>query len=138
MSPQLLFPEQFNLKEDRPTKSSDFYALGMVMCEILSGKAPFYQHSNFGVLWKILQGERPTRPQEPQEGWFTDRIWQMLELCWQHQPTHRISARTVLLHLEGGLSSHSNENVTIDAGGQSDTTSEEDEYVSPSFVPGSS
>jgi serine/threonine protein kinase len=140
MSPELFCPDQFNLNEVHSTKASDCYALGMVIYEILSGKIPFYQCSHFVVVGRILQGERPVKPQESQEGWITDNLWGILELCWKHQPTHRLSAKTVLLCLEGGLPPSRlpplpNEDVATDVGNQSDDTSEEDEYVSPISFP---
>ena len=136
MSPELLFPEHFNLKEGRPTIASDCYALGMVVYEILSGRIPFYQHSNYAVVLRILQGERPTRPPEPEGGWFTDGIWGMLELCWKPQPGDRISAKAMLQYLEGdqplaGLPRGLNGDVMMmDVGEQWEETSEEDQYVS--------
>ena len=41
MSPELLDPGKFGLKDGCPTKESDCYALGMVIYEVLSGQAPF-------------------------------------------------------------------------------------------------
>jgi hypothetical protein len=35
---------------------------------------------------------------------FTDSIWEILKLCWKHQPHDRISAKAVLLGLEGNPS----------------------------------
>lgn len=35
MSPELLNPEAFGCVDDRPTKQSDVYALGMVVYEVL-------------------------------------------------------------------------------------------------------
>jgi serine/threonine protein kinase len=146
MSPELLLPEHFDLKEGLPTKASDCYALGMVMYEILSGRTPFYQFSTYAAVLKILEGERPTRLQEPEEGRFTDGIWEMMELCWQYQPTHRTSAKAVLQYLEGGsppsgLPPDLDRDVMMtDAGDQSDTddqsddASEEDECVFPFYI----
>ena len=34
MSPELLFPEKFGITDDRPTRQSDCYALGMVIYEV--------------------------------------------------------------------------------------------------------
>ena len=100
MSPEVLLPA--DLKEGRPTPASDCYSLGMVIYEILSGRIPFDEESNYAVVLNILHGERPTRPEEPEGGRFTDGIWEILELCWKHQPADRISAKSVLLYLEGG------------------------------------
>ena len=99
MSPELLDPESFDLKKSRPTRESDCYALGMVVYEVLSGQAPYFPSSP--PLLKILRGFRPERPQGVQEARFTDDIWGMLGLCWKHQPSERISAKTVLLYLQG-------------------------------------
>ena len=98
MSPELLALEMFGLQEDHPTKESDCYALGMVIYEVLSGHAPWFGYRHFAAMRMVLDGERPKRPQG---AWFTDSIWEMLELCWKSQPSERISAETVLLCLEG-------------------------------------
>lgn len=102
MSPELLDPEGFNLERSRPTRESDCYALGMLMYEVLSEQAPFAP-SKVPVL-KILRGDRPERPQGERGVLFTDDIWSVLELCWKHQPSERISARSALLSLGGAPS----------------------------------
>ncbi|KAF9645406.1 kinase-like protein [Thelephora ganbajun] len=101
MSPELLDPESFGLKESRPTKESDCYALGMVIYEVLSGRTPFAQRSFPAVILRVLKGERPGRPQGKEGELFTDAIWGILELCWKPQPSDRASAKAVLLCLEG-------------------------------------
>ena len=85
-SPELFYPEKFGLTECRPTGPSDCYALGMVVYEVLSGKAPFYCDKGFVVIAKVLDGERPKRPRESGEGWFRDDIWNLLERCWTPRP----------------------------------------------------
>ena len=101
MSPELLDPESFGLKDSRPTKPSDRYALGMVIYEVLGGQAPFAHDSFLAVASKVVKGERPERPQGAEGELFTDNIWQMLELCWKPQPRDRINAQGVLLVLVG-------------------------------------
>ncbi|KAF9780834.1 kinase-like domain-containing protein, partial [Thelephora terrestris] len=100
MSPELLDPVRFGLKHGRPTESSDCYALGMVVYEVLSGKVPFYCHGRFAAVARILEGERPERPQGAEGAWFNDRIWSVLERCWEATASDRPRTAEVLLSLE--------------------------------------
>ena len=101
MSPEILNPKKFGLRDSCPTKESDCYALGMVIYEILSGKVPFAQYSQPTIMTKIMEGERPERPQGKQRELFTDEIWGTVELCWKNHPRDRLSASAVLPRLEG-------------------------------------
>ena len=101
MSPELLDPESFGLVKIRPTKESDCYALGMVVFEVLSGQVPFSPSSPALVIRKVLDGERPGRPQGEGGRLFTDSIWGVLEYCWKPRPHDRINAEAVLSGLEG-------------------------------------
>jgi len=122
MSPELLDPESFDLKKIRPTKQSDCYALGMVIYEVLSGQTPFAPRTAPVVIRKVLERERPERPQGEEGAPFTDVIWTILEQCWDHSPGDRASARAVLLCLEGDLPSElpSSSNVDGDSEAESD------------------
>lgn len=100
-SPELLYPEVFGSQADRPTRESDCYALGMVFYEVLSGQAPFGQVDDAIVMERVKDGLRPRRPQGENRELFTDRLWDVLELCWKHKPCDRINAKGVLLGLEG-------------------------------------
>ena len=104
MSPELFDPGRFGLKESCPTKESDCYALGMVIYEVLSGQQPYASCKEVAVIFKVLDGERPKRPRGEGGAPFTDDIWGMLELCWKPQPSDRISAKAILLVLEGNPS----------------------------------
>ena len=87
MSPELFVPERFGLKDGcAMTKSSDCYALGMVIYEVLSGQVPFALHRGYAVIRSILKGERPKRPQGVERRLFTDDIWKILECCWKPEP----------------------------------------------------
>ena len=101
VSPELIVPPKFGLEECIPTKASDCYGLGMVIYEVLSGQAPFSQYTFLTFVWKVLEGDRPGRPQGVEGARFTDNIWEMLDLCWKPQPRDRINAKDVLLVLEG-------------------------------------
>ena len=84
MSPELIDPQEFGFEKSRPTRSSDCYALGMVIYETISGNLPFHRDTDLAVFAKVLKGERPLRGVR-----FTDGLWTMLELCW----TSRLNSR---------------------------------------------
>ena len=101
MGPELLDPDQFEFCDGRPTKGSDCYALGMVIYEVLSGKAPFPSLKEHIVMRKVLEGERPGIPEGADGVWFADGLWEMVNRCWATQPESRPSAETILDCLEG-------------------------------------
>ena len=73
----------------------------MAIYEVLSGQVPFATDTSLAVIQMILEGSRPGRPQGEEGIAFTDAVWELLELCWKHQPSDRPSAQAVLLCLEG-------------------------------------
>ena len=96
MSPELLDPDQFGPKDGRPTKESDCYALGMVIYEVLSGKFPFAPYREYVVMRKIIEGERPGRPEGVEGERFTDYLWHTLQLCWVQEPKGRPTVEEAL------------------------------------------
>ena len=100
MSPELLHPNQFGLRDSRPTKESDCYALGMVIYEVLGGKVPFAGWMDIIVMRKVTEGERPERPEGAQGSWFRDDLWEMLNLCWATESKSRPGIEAVFECLE--------------------------------------
>lgn len=100
MSPELINPQQFGFTNGCPTKSSDCYALGMVIYETISGHPPFHQHGDLTVFVKVLAGEQPLRGKD-----FTESLWKMLEQCWVSQPNDRPRVEDILWCLEPGIQS---------------------------------
>jgi len=97
MSPELFDPE---IKNHHPTECSDCYALGMVIYEVLSGHAPFYEFADRVIYGKVFRGDRPERPQGAEGVWFTDEVWEVLRFCWAPRPENRPSVGDVLQCLE--------------------------------------
>ena len=95
MSPELLTPLVIGSKAIRPTIFSDYYSLGMVIYETISGHRPFHGDTDFMTTVKVLGGEHPRQGAE-----FTQELWGMLERCWASQPSERPSIGDVLRCLE--------------------------------------
>ena len=93
MSPELLHPEHFGYNQSRPTKRSDCYALAMVILEVLSGEPPFARDKDFIVMRKVIEGERPERPEGVP---LTDGLWKTLGQCWSPLPKNRPTLEAVL------------------------------------------
>ena len=110
MSPELIDPSRVGLNKSRRTKSSDCYALGMVIYETISGKLPFHDCTDLHVFLKVLGGERPRR-----EVMFKESLWEMMELCWSFQPDDRPTIEDVLLRLR--TAQDSSELSTLGMGG---------------------
>ena len=100
MGPELLDPEQFHLGDSRPTKESDCYALGMVTYEVLSGQVPFALLKVLIAIREVIMGGRPQRPEGMDRVWFTDDVWEVVNMCWEAQPERRPSIETVFECLE--------------------------------------
>ncbi|OCH85353.1 kinase-like protein [Obba rivulosa] len=84
MSPELIDPEQFDLKKAELSRQSDIYALALVMWEIFTGRIPFYQFTREAtVITQVLRGTRPRRPPQATQLGLLDDVWTMIEACWQ-------------------------------------------------------
>jgi len=96
MSPELIDPQRFGFANGCPTISSDFYALGMVVYEVISGHKPFHKLTrDVNASAKVLEGDHP-----PRDADFADILWEMLELCWMTRPSDRPNIEDVLQCLE--------------------------------------
>ncbi|KAL0060011.1 Rho guanine nucleotide exchange factor [Marasmius tenuissimus] len=77
------------------TKASDIYAFACVCYEILTGHPPFYGYKNdLALSLQVLAGARPSRPDTLADS--RDAIWNMMDACWQADPSARPSASTIV------------------------------------------
>ncbi|KAJ7592096.1 kinase-like domain-containing protein [Mycena floridula] len=75
----------------------DIYVFGCTVLEIYTGKPPFSGYwVDLQVGQEVAAGRRPPRPLNL----FSDESWNVIEECWQHDPTHRPSATMILTSLE--------------------------------------
>jgi len=131
MSPELFAPQQFGFQRSRPTKSSDCYALGMVMYETISGNLPFHKDPDFVVSFKVVKGERPRRRTE-----FAGTLWRVLEMCWAPHPNDRPSIEGVLQCLETVSSSldQPSPGMNEETGDDDDQDSENEYLETPTWM----
>ena len=94
MSPELIAADGSGSKKSHPTKSSDCYALGMVIYETIGGNIPFYEYADMVAPVRVLLGEIPSRGTM-----FSDDLWKLMELCWASVPEDRPDIRDVLQRL---------------------------------------
>ncbi|KAH7318028.1 kinase-like domain-containing protein [Rhizoctonia solani] len=81
----------------RSTPEGDIYALGMVIFETISGTLPYEGLMMHTILYKIMSGETPGRPEAhiPTEIEQADRLWVLIKSCWAQTPLERPKAYEV-------------------------------------------
>ncbi|KIK64864.1 hypothetical protein GYMLUDRAFT_258825 [Collybiopsis luxurians FD-317 M1] len=97
MAPELQIPDGAGkLASNRP--STDVYAFGCTIIEILTLQPPFNDKKTDGaIIHSLLIGERPNRPQR--NDWCTDSLWELMNRCWTQDP----SARPISQEIHGTL-----------------------------------
>ena len=114
-SPEILDPGAFGLAKAKATKSSDVYAFGMLAYEVgssfhvvprpcsscaqtFSGQIPFHDRQSAAVTVAVITAnERPPRPGHQE---LSDQLWEMIQKCWQTNPSQRPTIREVVKFLE--------------------------------------
>ena len=57
-----------------------------MLFEVFTGRHPFSEFSALATISKIITGDRPDRPQEPD---LTDLMWDTTIRCWDEDPIQR-------------------------------------------------
>ena len=72
-------------------------SISTVLTKVFSGKIPFHHIARDQVVvLQVTTGQRPERPADSLFLGLSDRVWQVIEMCWQPQPDQRPVAGTVL------------------------------------------
>jgi len=91
MSPELLRDDII------PSASSDVWAFGMTVLELISGNHPYNKIVNDVVVFgEIKDGQIPSRPQDTKfSNGLSDELWAICQHCWIIVPSQRPSMREV-------------------------------------------
>lgn len=98
-----LAPELTYWEEAVFTMSSDIFAFGMTILELLTLKLPYsYRKRDFKVIQDLQERRLPLRPEEPEAmPWMTDGLWATVhDKCWAIQPEDRVAIAELSLYLE--------------------------------------
>lgn len=68
--------------------------------QLFSERRPFPEvRHDTAVIFKVVKGERPKRPQQIQQLELSDDIWEWVQMCWRHEPETRPSITSALNRL---------------------------------------
>ncbi|KAG2139328.1 kinase-like domain-containing protein, partial [Suillus clintonianus] len=90
-------PELFEESSTPLKPSSDIYAFGCIMFQVMTGQQPYADvHDTYQVTSMIFHGKKPARPSSPP---IADPLWDLIQRCWSDRPSRRPSAVEVLRFL---------------------------------------
>ena len=102
-APECLMPDAATGELARSTRSTDMYAFGILVHELLSGRRPFEQVKHAAQLgMMVFTGARPPLDQLPDD--TPPTIVEMIKQCWDNDRTVRPSAAHCLAIVESVLS----------------------------------
>jgi hypothetical protein len=70
-----------------------------MFAKLFTGKVPFHEFSVPAVIIKVTREERPGRPQQTLQLGLCDDVWDLVKLCWRHEPKRRPKITFVLNRL---------------------------------------
>ena len=78
-------------------KRVDVFAFAMLAVEVFTGKVPFEEQADIKVAVAIADKmKRPGRPSTSDQVGLTDKVWRIIERCWDHDPGSRPPIRDVV------------------------------------------
>lgn len=116
MSPELLLPSTPGAQDSTPTMEADIYAFGLVIFQVnelnngyprvffnffqvLTGDIPFHNLRHAELVFAVVGGKRPDRPEHASEIGFSDSLWDLTQLCWNSDRNRRPKAAEVVERL---------------------------------------
>ena len=100
MAPELLCPVKLGLPNGRVSKQADVYAFGMVVYEVLTGRAPFAGEGRWlpEIIMSVMEGDRPTMPENAEDIGFGSGTWELVQRCWNEDRNRRPTVDDISKH----------------------------------------
>ena len=121
MSPELLMPSVFGLKDQIPTPEADIYAFGLVILQVcdkyhgcllpaytvkvLTGEIPFRGVRSTELGFSVIRGLRPDKPANASAIGFSNPLWEFVQRCWGRDPNSRPKVAEVVTQLGKAVAS---------------------------------
>ena len=67
-------------------ESALFSLIVAPLTQVLTGKVPFSDKSDWVIVQAVCRGDRPSRPAHRS---CTDRLWALIKRCWHQDPQLR-------------------------------------------------
>jgi serine/threonine protein kinase len=116
MSPELLVPSKFGMKDLVPTPEADIYAFGLVIfqvckqgriyrlfshfVQVLTGEIPFRGVRQTELGYAVAMGKRPDKPANAAAIGFSNSLWDFVQRCWDGDMSMRPKVAEVVAYLE--------------------------------------
>ena len=116
MSPELLVPSKFGMKDLVPTPEADVYAFGLVVfqvckhgrshrlfsyfVQVLTGEIPFLGVRQTELGYAVAVGKRPDKPANAAAIGFSDSLWDFVQRCWDGDTNVRPKVAEVAAYLK--------------------------------------
>ncbi|KAF9789239.1 kinase-like domain-containing protein [Thelephora terrestris] len=89
MAPELFAYYEFGLENSVLTNEGDIYAFGLVILQVLTGELPFHNIKPLELAHHVLRGVRPNKPTNAEDIGISDRLWELMQRCWDGDKTQR-------------------------------------------------
>ena len=89
LAPEIISPPSGTHPIVFESKPADIFSFAMLAVEIFTGNEPFQGQGDPKAVYRILKKDRPEFPQNPEEVGLTMEMRNLLQRCWDPEPTER-------------------------------------------------
>jgi len=80
----------------KPSSLESSKMISKFFSQSYTGVIPFKDIRDGAVILKVIQGDRPQRPATDTSRPMSDEFWDLVNMCWKHEPDGRPGMRDVV------------------------------------------